>query len=84
MRAPFELGWRPSPSSMMPAFTSSSLYLPIALSISVSGGVPASVSSFALTITMTRIRRSFQRVFAGTSNEIERNRHGWDPRRVAD
>ena len=28
-RAPFELGWSPSPSSSTPAFTSSSLYFPI-------------------------------------------------------
>ena len=28
-RAPFELGWSPSPASITPAFTSSSLYFPI-------------------------------------------------------
>jgi hypothetical protein len=36
-RAPFELGWSPSPASRMPAFASSSLNLPIASSSSVLG-----------------------------------------------
>jgi hypothetical protein len=40
---------------MIPAFTSSSLYFPISASISVLGITPASVSSFALTNTRTRI-----------------------------
>src|SRR5437868_1985556 len=45
----------PSPASMMPAFTSSSLYLPISASSFGSGSLPASESLFAFTITMTRI-----------------------------
>ena len=36
-RAPFELGWSPSPASITPAFTSSSLNLPIAVSSFSSG-----------------------------------------------
>ena len=43
MRAPFELGCRPSPASMTPAFTISSLNLPIAVSNSVLGMTPASL-----------------------------------------
>ena len=31
MRAPFELGWSPSPASITPAFTSSSLNFPISV-----------------------------------------------------
>src|SRR3954471_17844568 len=42
-RAPLELGWRPSPANITPAFTSSSLYLPISVSIFSSGSTPASV-----------------------------------------
>ena len=54
-RAPLELGCSPSPASIMPAFTSSSLKLPISVSSFWSGITPASESSVALTITMTRI-----------------------------
>ena len=54
-RAPFELGCRPSPASMMPAFTSSSLYFIIAVSSSSLGMMPASLSLVALTITINRI-----------------------------
>ncbi len=42
-RAPFELGWSPSPASMTPALTSSSLYCPIWVRSSVLGMTPASV-----------------------------------------
>src|ERR1700709_1981957 len=55
IRAPFEVGVRPSPATMTPALTISSLNLPIAVSSSVLGITPASLSLFALTITMNRI-----------------------------
>jgi hypothetical protein len=55
IRAPFDVGCRPSPASMTPAFTISSLNLPIAVSISVLGITPASLFSSAFTITMNRI-----------------------------
>src|SRR6185312_1945300 len=54
-RAPLELGCSPSAASSTPAFTSSSLYLPIAASRSWLGITPASLSALALTITMNRI-----------------------------
>src|SRR6185437_3269428 len=54
-RAPLELGCSPSAASSTPAFTSSSLYLPIAASSSWLGITPASLSALALTITMNRI-----------------------------
>src|SRR5215472_3738622 len=54
-RLPLELAWSPSPASMMPAFTSSSLYFPIFSRISRLGRTPASDSLLAFTITMTRI-----------------------------
>src|SRR5215203_6002828 len=57
-RAPLADGCSPSPASMMPALTSSSLYVPIASSRSVEGIMPASLSVVALTITITRIVRS--------------------------
>src|SRR5258708_35833233 len=55
IRAPFEVGWRPSPASMTPAFTISSLNLPIAVSSPVLGMTPASLFALAFTITMNRI-----------------------------
>ena len=58
-RAPFELGCSPSPASIMPALTSSSLYLPISVRICSSGITPASESLVAFTITMNRIVVSF-------------------------
>ena len=54
-RAPFELGWSPSPASITPAFTSSSLNFPISVRSFSSGRTPASESLSALTITMNRI-----------------------------
>src|SRR5215211_8806458 len=57
-RAPLADGCNPSPANMMPALTSSSLYVPIASRSSVEGMTPASLSSVALTITITRIVRS--------------------------
>jgi hypothetical protein len=58
---PFTLGCRPSPPSITPAFTSSSLYLPIATNSSSLGITPASLFLVALTITMTFIVVSFRR-----------------------
>ena len=55
-RTPRELACRPSPASITPAFTSSSLNLPISVSSSAEGMTPASDSLVALTITMTRMR----------------------------
>ncbi|MNT32969.1 hypothetical protein D3C72_1688770 [compost metagenome] len=54
-RLPLDEGCRPSPASMMPALTSSSLNLPMASSNSVEGMLPASLSSVAFTITITRM-----------------------------
>ena len=50
-----ELGLSPSPPSMMPALTSSSLNRPIASSSSGGAIRPASLSSVAFTKTTTRI-----------------------------
>src|SRR5215467_5194802 len=55
-RAPFALDCSPAPSSITPAFTSSSLYFAIAASISSDGNFPDSESLLAFTITMKRIR----------------------------
>src|SRR5882672_9029561 len=54
-RAPFELAWSPSPASITPAFTRSSLNFPISASIFSLGRTPASESLLAFTITMNRI-----------------------------
>ena len=54
-RTPLELGCSPSPASITPALTSSSLKLPISVSSSWLGITPASLSSVALIRTMTRI-----------------------------
>src|SRR5262249_4804960 len=54
-RAPCELGLRPAPSRSTPALISSSLYLPIADSISTLGIAPDSDVLVALTRTMKRI-----------------------------
>jgi hypothetical protein len=54
-RFPLLLGRRPSPASMMPAFTSSSLNLPMSASSFSLGITPASEFLVALTITITRI-----------------------------
>src|SRR5207244_10286971 len=55
IRAPFDDGCRPSPASMTPAFTTFSLNLPMAVSISVLGITPDSLFLSAFTITMNRI-----------------------------
>jgi hypothetical protein len=52
-RLPLLLGCSPSPPSMTPALTSSSLNLPISVIVFSSGITPASDSFVALTITMT-------------------------------
>src|SRR5262245_9985105 len=54
-RAPFELGCSPSPASITPAFTSSSLYFPISASSFSLGITPASVFLSALSRIMNRI-----------------------------
>ena len=54
-RAPFELGWSPSPASSTPAFASSSLNFPISVRSFSSGRRPASEFLVALTKIMNRI-----------------------------
>src|SRR5215471_1701013 len=54
-RLPYDVGRSPSPASMTPALTSSSLNLPISVRSLVSGRTPASDSLLPGTITMTRI-----------------------------
>src|SRR5712664_1007335 len=57
-RLPFELGCSPSPASITPALTSSSLNFPMAANVflvSSVGRIPASEFLSALTITMNRI-----------------------------
>jgi len=54
-RLPLALGCKPSPASITPALTSSSLKSPIALSSASLGITPASESLVALTITITRM-----------------------------
>ncbi len=54
-RLPFELGCSPSAASSTPAFTSSSLNLPMTASSCALGITPASESLLALTSTMTFI-----------------------------
>src|SRR6184192_58280 len=68
IRAPCELGVRPSPASITPALTSSSLNFAISVSSSALGPLPASESSFALTITMNRIAVSLRSLPACASN----------------
>src|SRR5262249_14402708 len=54
-RLPLLLGWRPSPANMTPAFTNSSLNLPMSASSFSLGIAPASEFFVALTTTMPRI-----------------------------
>ena len=56
--APLEVGCRPSPASITPALTSSSLYFVIASSSAVVGISPASDSRLPGTRTMKRIAAS--------------------------
>src|SRR4051812_26873181 len=80
-RLPFAEGCRPSPANMMPALTSSSLYLPMASRSSVEGMVPASLSLVAFTRTITRIvlspliHQGRTGLLAHTTNELRRDRH---------
>src|SRR5262249_6809855 len=78
--APLELGWSPSPASITPAFTSSSLYFPISASISVLGSSPDSEALLARTIAINRIAASLGAsmcsVFTIPSNRGEQNRQG--------
>src|SRR5712691_3698495 len=55
MRAPLEVGWRPSPASITPALAISSLNLPISAKSSLGGITPASEFLSALTSSMNRI-----------------------------
>src|SRR6185295_1831249 len=79
-RTPWELGCKPSPASMTPAFTSSSLKLPMSVSSFGSGRVPASDSFVAFTITITRICLSpaFSKMslFTYKSNDALADRQG--------
>src|SRR5207237_8543415 len=75
-RAPRELGWSPSPASITPALTSSSLKRVIWVSISSLGITPASLSAFALTMTRKRI---VWFPFRFTSNGGHPNRQTGDP-----
>ena len=72
-RAPFELGCSPSPASITPAFTSSSLNLFISVRIFSLGSTPASVSLSALTSTMNRIACLL--LSTGTTNDGMPVRH---------
>src|SRR3982751_3321409 len=54
-RLPLEEACKPSPASIIPAFASCSLNLPISARRSLLGNTPASESLLALTITITRI-----------------------------
>src|ERR1700687_3612503 len=79
----FRRRMQPSPASMTPAFTISSLNLPIAVSISVLGITPASLFLSAFTITMNRIvtlRFSIQEAGGepapiSKTNRVLRHRH---------
>src|SRR5690349_18825229 len=72
MRTPFELGCRPSPASITPALTSSSLYLPIASSRPVDGILPASLSADAFTMIMNRMAVSLLRGFGAGRRRFRR------------
>src|SRR6267143_837146 len=65
MRVPLDDGCSPSPASITPAFTSSSLNFPISVSMRSSGITPASESLFALTITMNFIAVSLSQLRYG-------------------
>src|SRR5438046_9803661 len=75
--APLEVGCRPSPASITPDLTSSSLYFVIAPRISVLGISPASDSGLAGTRTLKRIGVSLwwlNRFLPRTSTERDLNR----------
>jgi hypothetical protein len=79
MRLPRLLGCSPSPASITPAFTSSSLNAPIAVRRASLGIAPASLLGVAFTITMTFIvssfRSPFYRRFGAATREGARDRH---------
>src|SRR5438132_13508926 len=61
MRAPLDDACSPSPASITPAFTSSSLNLPISARSACVGRTPASESLLAFTSTTNRIALSLSR-----------------------
>src|SRR5580698_362290 len=71
--APLEVGRRPSPASITPDLTSSSLYFVIAPRISVLGISPASDSGLPGTRTMKRIGVSLW-LMSGHYPHVERGR----------
>src|SRR6266478_5481331 len=84
IRAPLDVGCRPSPASMTPALAISSLNLPIAVSNSVLGITPASLSLLAFTITINRIvslrliliaPRGYPPALINKTNRVLRHRH---------
>src|SRR6266566_1421916 len=66
MRVPLDDGCSPSPASITPAFTSSSLNFPISVSMRSSGITPASESLLALTITRNRMAISLSHLRYGS------------------
>src|SRR6266550_433908 len=80
IRAPFDDGVKPSPASMMPALTSSSLNFPISASSCWVGMAPASYFWLPFTITRNRMADPLSLVLSVrrliyTSNDPFRNRH---------
>src|SRR5262249_49166863 len=65
MRQPLSLRCRPEASTRMPAFCSSSWYLPISSNSRSLGITPASESFVAFTMLMTRMSISFNRLNFG-------------------
>src|SRR5262245_33012579 len=81
MRAPREVGCRPSPALITPAFAISSLKAPIAASSSVLGMTPASLSLLAFTITMNcivmlHLEPGPRPALVNKTNGVLRHRHG--------
>jgi hypothetical protein len=82
-RAPFELGCRPSPATITPAFTSSSLYFIMELIMASSGSSPASVLLSAFSKIMNFIGNLPVSSMAGrsqprsvyTTSRLHRDRH---------
>src|SRR5262245_28293988 len=73
-RFPFELGCSPSPASITPAFTSSSLNLPMSAKSFSLPMTPDSDSLFALTMTMNRMCILLVRVGSGALDRTVRPR----------
>src|SRR5829696_3697313 len=73
-RAAFDVGWRPSPASITPALTSSSLKLPMSVSSFSSGISPRSLLSSPGTSTMTRIGFSSDRgLYVGVERALAKS-----------